>query len=111
MTLGAGVLLLAACGGGSDADDAVATPGAATDPPAVDAPLDTEAASEGDTGADASTESGPTESGSTDAAPIDPPVADAPPALQFTAPLVGGGEIDATTLAGQPTAFWFWSPT
>ncbi len=35
----------------------------------------------------------------------------APAALQFSAPLVGGGELDATTLAGKPTVFWFWAPT
>jgi hypothetical protein len=35
----------------------------------------------------------------------------APASLQFTAPLVGGGEIDAATLAGKPTLFWFWAPT
>jgi ABC-type glycerol-3-phosphate transport system substrate-binding protein len=34
-----------------------------------------------------------------------------PELLQFTSPLVGGGEIDAAALAGKPTAFWFWSPT
>lgn len=42
------------------------------------------------------------------ATPVDGAV---PAALQFTAPLIGGGEIDATELAGKPTAFWFWSPT
>jgi ABC-type glycerol-3-phosphate transport system substrate-binding protein len=36
---------------------------------------------------------------------------DAPEILRFTSPLVGGGELDAATLAGTPTAFWFWSPT
>jgi hypothetical protein len=34
-----------------------------------------------------------------------------PQALQFSAPLVGGGEIDAATLADKPTVFWFWAPT
>lgn len=34
-----------------------------------------------------------------------------PELLRFTAPLVGGGEIDAAATAGTPTAFWFWSPT
>jgi hypothetical protein len=36
---------------------------------------------------------------------------DAPELLQFTNALVGGGEFDAGTLAGEPTAFWFWAPT
>lgn len=35
----------------------------------------------------------------------------APAALQFSAPLVGGGELDASSLAGKPTVFWFWAPT
>ena len=47
--------------------------------------------------------------------PATEPAADdvvtAPASLQFTAPLVGGGAIDAATLAGKPTLFWFWAPT
>jgi len=67
-----------------------------------------------------------------DSAPSDPPAAEAdtptdtadanvvdeqaipgeaPGILQFTSPLVGGGEIDAAELSDKPTAFWFWSPT
>jgi hypothetical protein len=34
----------------------------------------------------------------------------APEALRFTAPLVGGGMLDASTLADKPTVFWFWAP-
>lgn len=37
--------------------------------------------------------------------------APAPEALQFTAPMVGGGEIDFTRYAGQTVALWFWAPT
>ena len=33
-----------------------------------------------------------------------------PEALGFTAPLVGGGEIELTTLAGRPVLLWFWAP-
>jgi len=33
-----------------------------------------------------------------------------PDALRFRAPLVGGGEIDVSTLAGKPVVFWFWAP-
>jgi hypothetical protein len=33
-----------------------------------------------------------------------------PEALGFTAPLVGGGELDAATLAGSPVVLWFWAP-
>ena len=39
------------------------------------------------------------------------PAGNAPEILQFTSPLVGGGELDAAELSGKPTAFWFWSPT
>ena len=45
---------------------------------------------------------------------IIPPIAaqsGVPDILSFTAPLVGGGEIDARTLAGKPTVLWFWAPT
>ncbi len=34
-----------------------------------------------------------------------------PDVFAFSSPLVGGGELDAATLADKPTAFWFWSPT
>ena len=34
-----------------------------------------------------------------------------PEALQFTAPLVGGGTFDGATVVGKPTVFWFWAPT
>jgi hypothetical protein len=33
-----------------------------------------------------------------------------PAALEFAAPLVGGGEIELTTLAGRPVLLWFWAP-
>jgi hypothetical protein len=34
-----------------------------------------------------------------------------PQALQFTAPLVGGGEFTGADYADKPTVFWFWAPT
>ena len=37
--------------------------------------------------------------------------AEVPEALQFTAPLVGGGEFTGADYAGKPTVFWFWAPT
>jgi len=46
-----------------------------------------------------------------DDSPAPAPSGDAPEILQFTSPLVGGGELDAAELSGKPTAFWFWSPT
>ena len=33
-----------------------------------------------------------------------------PDALAFSAPLVGGGELDLATLAGRPVLLWFWAP-
>jgi hypothetical protein len=33
-----------------------------------------------------------------------------PVALDFDAPLVGGGRFDARTFAGRPLALWFWAP-
>lgn len=31
-------------------------------------------------------------------------------ALQFEAPLVGGGRLDFRTLSGNTVALWFWAP-
>ena len=94
----AGLALLAsACGGGSEGGgaapgvDAVSEPAATEAPPApaADAVAEPEAEPAPETGAEPAT---------------------VPAALQFSAPLVGGGEIDAGTLAGKPTVFWFWAP-
>ena len=76
-----------ACGGASGGDDAVGP----SEPAATAAPAAPADAGDDDTGADSG--------------------AVVPAALQFTAPLVGGGEIVGDELAGKPTAFWFWSPT
>jgi hypothetical protein len=83
--LAIGSLLIAACSGGSTDDGTAAKAEPATDVPVTDVPA-----------------------GNTP--PADGAVT-APASLQFTAPLVGGGEIDAATLAGKPTLFWFWAPT
>ncbi len=37
--------------------------------------------------------------------------AEVPKLLQFSAPLVGGGEFAGADHAGRATAFWFWAPT
>ena len=88
--LAAGSLLITACSGGSTNDGT-----AVTAEPTTDVPVAEPAAAEPAAG---------------DTPPADDVVA-APAALQFTAPLVGGGELDAATLAGKPTLFWFWAPT
>ncbi len=49
----------------------------------------------------------------TPAAPATTPAAAGaavPAPLEFTAPLLGGGELDARTYAGRPLALWFWAP-
>lgn len=80
--------IAASCGGGSDSSASVADTVPAPDLAAT--VVDDEARAAG------------TESAAVTAAPD---------LLQFTSPLVGGGELDAATLATKPTAFWFWSPT
>jgi hypothetical protein len=40
-------------------------------------------------------------------APTSAPTADL---LSFTAPTIGGGEVDAATFRGRPTLLWFWAP-
>jgi len=40
-----------------------------------------------------------------------PGAAEVPELLQFTAPLVGGGEFAGADYAGRAAAFWFWAPT
>ncbi len=45
-------------------------------------------------------------------ASVRPSVAAASPAaLQFEAPMVGGGSLDFAQYAGQTVALWFWAPT
>lgn len=83
---------LAACGGGGD-DDA-ATPATAADAPADDTAV-----------ADQPAPTSAPDDGSGSAV-----VGDAPEALQFTAPLVGGGDIEMAALAGRPVLLWFWAP-
>ena len=94
---------LAACGSGSSPDAAPAatsTTGAAatstsaptgsTQPPTADVDQDRPAPSDA-----------PTTTGA---------VLQAPEALRFSAPLVGGDDIELTTLAGRPVLLWFWAP-
>ena len=87
--LAAGAFLLAACGTSSDGSVAETAPATEAAPAPASAPVT---------------------AATTDTAVEGGAVA-APSALQFSAPLVGGGELDATSLAGKPTVFWFWAPT
>jgi hypothetical protein len=77
-------------------DTASATGAPATQPPSTDAASGTTPT----TGSDTTT---------AEPSPTEPAVV--PEALQFTAPLVGGGTFDGAAAAGKPTVFWFWAPT
>jgi ABC-type glycerol-3-phosphate transport system substrate-binding protein len=39
------------------------------------------------------------------------PASGVPASLRFTAPIVGGGELDGATLANRAVMLWFWAPT
>jgi hypothetical protein len=101
LSLALAASLLAACGGTSDGS----TSGTAGTPTTV---------AVGDTvndtvnGTAAPTETGPAPSAGE---PATTAAAEAPEALQFSAPLVGGGDIDFTQFAGRTVALWFWAPT
>jgi hypothetical protein len=45
------------------------------------------------------------------AAPATSPSVGVPDIVNFTAPAVGGGEVDVAALAARPLAIWFWAPT
>lgn len=104
-------LTVAGCASG-DADDRGAGTIAGSEPAAT-TPTDNETES---TAASATTEPGTavTDPGAADPPDTTGPAAPeivVPEALQFTAPLVGGGEFDGATVADKPTLFWFWAPT
>jgi hypothetical protein len=95
-------LLAAACG--SDTDTAATEPPTASQPDSTTAAENTVAAP---TSPDGTTPAPTSAAGDVTTAT---PVA-VPEALQFTAPLVGGGEFTGADVAGKPTVFWFWAPT
>ena len=120
-------LTVAGCGGSSSTGDE--TDAATADAPATASADDPSTASETTASADGPT---PTAGADDEAAPAPatapataggdpgseepdtneaPAPVEAPEALRFTAPLVGGGELDVATLADKPTVFWFWAPT
>jgi hypothetical protein len=108
--IGVAVLLFAATACASESDDAADTAPSAT---ATDTTTgDTEAPSTDAPGATTPpvAETTAPESGGDDPEPTTAPVV-VPEALQFTAPLVGGGTFDGAAVADKPTLFWFWAPT
>jgi len=86
--------MLAACGG-AETDSAV--------PAAAPAPSDTGTSDTQPAATPSSTPTAPGEAASSVPANV-------PEALKFAAPLVGGGDIELTTLAGRPVLLWFWAP-
>lgn len=124
-------VLLAACGGSDDepastatpdtdavAEEPAAEPAETTPAPTAEEPDTTEAPAapaEEPAPEPAETEPPPAEEPAPEPAPdpapepTDPPVA-VPAALQFSAPLVGGGEIEMGEFAGRPVLLWFWAP-
>ena len=85
---------LAACGGGADEPDAATAP--TTTAAAIERPATSEGSSES--------------TGTPESTGIDAGGAIVPEALQFSAPLVGGGDIEMASLAGRPVLLWFWAP-
>jgi hypothetical protein len=45
-----------------------------------------------------------------DTAGSEPPAAEAPEILRFSAPVVGGGELDLAAYGDRPVLLWFWAP-
>ena len=109
------MLLLTASACASESDDAtseslaaaVETTVADIESPDTESP-DTETPGTETPGTDTTDEPA---TGGDDPAPTEAPAAVVPEALQFTAPLVGGGTFDGAAAAGKPTVFWFWAPT
>jgi hypothetical protein len=104
------LIALAGCGGANQADDTstsqspasenTASESTASESTVVGAPTSgsptTVASDGGSPGTDSPEPMAPTE---------------VPDILRFTAPVIGGGDLDVgQTYAGDPVAFWFWAP-
>ena len=97
----------AACGGSSSTD--AAAPGAAE--PSADESDATDAGDSGDSGPDGA--AAPADDATTPAAGSDTDAGDEAAIdwdHDWTGDLIGGGQIDATSLAGQDIVLWFWAP-
>ena len=120
--LAAGLLTLAfvgaACASGGDSPAADTAPANTAANTAAQDTVAVETTSGGDPAQTDQTQTDPVqtdpvpeqeEPDQTNAPPARP--AAVPAALQFSAPAVGGGEVDAAEFSGTPTLFWFWAPT
>jgi hypothetical protein len=105
------VLLLSATACSSDSDSAAETlPEVAADVTVGPTDAPTTQAPSTDAAADTTTPTTGGDDTTSEPAPTEPAVV-VPEALQFSAPLVGGGTFDGAAAAGKPTVFWFWAPT
>jgi hypothetical protein len=105
------VLLLSATACSSDSDSTAETlPEVAAEDAAGSTDAPTTAAPSTDAAADTTAPAAGVDGTTAEPAPTEPAVV-VPEALQFTAPLVGGGTFDGAASAGKPTVFWFWAPT
>jgi hypothetical protein len=99
-------LALAACGSSDDTTSVASTPAPVTDgEPTADPPVTPQATTPtsqtGSPSASSPTTGAPAAGGESVVVPA---------ALDFTAPLVGGGQIEMGSLAGKPVVLWFWAP-
>lgn len=105
------MLLLCATACSSDSDSTAETlPTVAADDAAESTDAPTTQAPSTDAAAGVTTPTAGSDTTTAEPAPTEPAVV-VPEALQFTAPLVGGGTFDGAATAGKPTVFWFWAPT
>jgi hypothetical protein len=105
------VLLLSATACSSDSDSTAETlPAVAVEDAAGPTDAPTTQAPSTDAATGTTTPTTGSDTSSAESAPTEPAVV-VPQALQFTAPLVGGGTFDGAAGAGKPTVFWFWAPT
>jgi len=104
------VLLLSATACSSDSDSTAETlPEVAAEDTAGPTEAPVTAAPSTDASSDTTPAAG-SDTTTAEPAPTEPAVV-VPEALQFTAPLVGGGTFDGAAAVGKPTVFWFWAPT
>jgi hypothetical protein len=101
--------VLVACGGGSErAGDTPAATTAAT--PSSTPPTDATSTTDATPSISPPPGAVPTQVPGEPSDETTPSGAAVPAALQFSAPLVGGGEIELGALAGRPVLLWFWAP-
>ena len=116
--LASGAIIVSACGGEAEQSDPGIAVTAAPTTPDLDTAEDTGVTTvvpddASDAPAEISDDPGTDDPGSDDdlAEPETPdPTAEAPEILQFSSPVVGGGELDLAAFGDRPVLLWFWAP-